>query len=210
MTNSPPGIAPTGGKKPYLGTNPIAFGFPTPSGPPLIVDMSSSMVARGKIILAAKQGEEIPSGWALDEEGIETTSPNAALKGSVLPLGGAKGYALATAIEMFSGVLSGAAFGTNVASIYDDQAGPANVGHHFILYHLEHWMPMKVYYERITRFLEELKAIPPANKGTEITYPGERRYRRYLERKAKEIPLSDVVIAELNQLAFECRLPQSL
>ncbi|MFS8514067.1 MAG: Ldh family oxidoreductase, partial [Planifilum fulgidum] len=81
LTNSPPGIPPHGGKKAFLGTNPIAFGFPTPLGPPLIVDMSSSVVARGKIILAARQGEPIPSGWAIDREGRETTDPVEALQG---------------------------------------------------------------------------------------------------------------------------------
>jgi LDH2 family malate/lactate/ureidoglycolate dehydrogenase len=81
MSNSPPGIAPWGGRSAYFGTNPIAFGFPTKRKPPVIVDMSSSVVARGRIILAAKQRLAIPEGWAIDEEGVVTTDAKAALKG---------------------------------------------------------------------------------------------------------------------------------
>lgn len=111
-TNSPPGIAPRGGKKAYFGTNPIAFGFPTRREPPVVVDMSSSVVARGNIINAAREGEPIPKGWAIDEEGKPTTDAAAALRGAVLPLGGAKGYALALADE----VISGGAFRSRVWS----------------------------------------------------------------------------------------------
>jgi LDH2 family malate/lactate/ureidoglycolate dehydrogenase len=131
LTNSPPGIPPHGGRRAYLGTNPVAFGFPTRQGPPLIVDMSSSVVARGKIILAAREGKAIPSGWAIDREGRETTDPVAALQGAVLPVGGVKGYALAAAVEVLAGVLSGAAFGPHVQNLYEDGQSAADVGHFF-------------------------------------------------------------------------------
>lgn len=201
MTNTPPGIVPTGGREPRLGTNPVAFGFPVNDGPPLIVDLATSMVARGKVILAAREKKPIPKGWAVDENGMDTTDPSAALKGAMLPVGGAKGYALACAIEMFCGVLSGAAFGKNVVSIYEEEAGFAGVGHHFILYHVPHFMSLKEYGKRMDAFLQMLKDTPPSPNSDGVYYPGERRYQRYLQRKKRGIPLSDEVVKDLNDIA---------
>ncbi len=206
-TNSPPGIAPWGGKKAYFGTNPIAFGFPTRREPPVIVDMSSSVVARGRIILAATEGQTIPEGWAIDEEGVETTDAAAALKGAVLPLGGAKGYALAMAVEIMSGVLSGAAFGPRVNNLYKDHDPPANVGHSFILLDVARWMPLDNYYTRMEQFLEEVKAIPRAREVEEVFYPGERRYLTYLKRAKEGVALPVAVREELDLLAAECGVP---
>ncbi|SEN50987.1 Malate/lactate/ureidoglycolate dehydrogenase, LDH2 family [Lihuaxuella thermophila] len=210
MTNSPSGMIPHGGRQAYLGTNPIGFGFPVRSGPPVIVDMSSSVAARGKIILAAKEGREIPSGWAVDADGAVTTDPVAALQGGVLPFGGAKGFALATAIEILAGVLSGAGFGPHVQSIYHDRHGAADVGHFFILLNIAHWMPIEAYYDRLDQFIKELKAIPLAKHAEEICYPGERRFRRWQDRRKNGIPLSGDVCMELQKLAKICRVPFSL
>lgn len=212
MTNSPPGIPPWGGKKAYFGTNPIAFGFPTRNEPPVIVDMSSSVVARGKIILADKVGGSIPLGWAMDEDGVETTDPAAALKGAVMPLGGAKGYALAMAIEIMCGVLSNAAFGPHVNNLYKDQDPPANVGHSFILLNIEQWMPLAHYYDRMEQFLQEIKGVPTAKGVDHILYPGERRYHTFQERMQQGIALSGEVRGELLNLAekFGVMLPDSI
>ena len=185
MTNSPPGIAPWGGKQAFLGTNPIAFGFPVQDRPPVIIDMSSSVVARGKIILADKEGRSIPPGWALDADGRETTDPKAALQGSVMPLGGAKGYALAMAVEIMTAIMSGAAFGPNVNNLYKDGDGPADVGHAFVLFDLKRWLNMEQYFQYIYKFLNDIKQSPLASDAEHILYPGERReaaYRRNLER----------------------------
>lgn len=204
MTNSPPGIAPWGGKKAYFGTNPIAFGFPTRQEPPVIVDMSSSVVARGKIILAAAEGREIPEGWAIDEEGIETTDATAALRGAMLPLGGAKGYALAMAVEIMAGVLSGAAFGPHVNNLYKDDSPPANVGHSFIVLDIARWMPLDDYYVRMDQFLNEVKSVPRAKEIEEIYYPGERRYLTHLQRAKEGVALPGAVQEELERLAVDC------
>ncbi|MDB5084579.1 MAG: malate dehydrogenase [Bacilli bacterium] len=207
MTNSPPGIPPWGGKRAYFGTNPIAFGFPVRQEPPVIVDMSSSVVARGKIILAAKLGQSIPFGWAIDEEGRETTDPSAALRGAVLPLGGAKGYALAMAIEVVCGVLSGAAFGPHVNNLYNDQDPAANVGHFFLVLDIEKWMNLDDYFLRMDQFLQEVKETPIAKDFEEILYPGERRYRTYLQNKTSGIDLSPEIQQELEQLGAGCGVP---
>ena len=106
FVNSAPAIAATGGSTPILGTNPIAFAVPgTPD--PLVVDLSLSVAARGKILQAAKEGTAIPGDWAVDETGSPTTDPERALAGALLPIGGAKGFALALVVEVLSGVLAG-------------------------------------------------------------------------------------------------------
>jgi LDH2 family malate/lactate/ureidoglycolate dehydrogenase len=200
MTNSPPGIPPWGGKKAFFGTNPIAFGFPTRQAPPVIIDMSSSVVARGKIILANKIGEDIPLGWAIDDHGVETTDPAAALRGAVLPLGGAKGYALAMAIEIMCGVLSGAAYGPHVNNLYKDGDSAANVGHSFILLDISRWMPIEDYFDLMEKFLKEVKDVPVAAGTDEIFYPGERRYQKYAARSVAELAVSREVAEELRGL----------
>ncbi|WP_245850724.1 Ldh family oxidoreductase [Paenibacillus herberti] len=203
MTNSPPGIAPWGGKKAFLGTNPLAFGFPSRSGPPVIIDMSSSVVARGKIILANKTGESIPQGWAMDENGVETVNPAAALRGAVLPLGGAKGYALALAIEMMCGVLSGAAYGPHVNNLYRDEDPPANVGHSFILMDIAKWMDMDDYFDLSDQLLREMKESPKASGTDEIFYPGERRSKEHTKRSGAGLTVPLEVVGELKRLGEE-------
>jgi len=204
MTNSPPGIPPWGGRKAFFGTNPIAFGFPTREKPPIIVDMSSSVVARGKIILADKEGKSIPTGWAIDEHGEETTNAADALKGAVLPLGGPKGDALAMAVEMMSAVLSQAAFGPHVNNLYKEGDPPAGVGHSFILLDMSRWMEIEQYYALTEQFIQEMKQVPLAKQADGILYPGERRYRTYTENSQQGIKLSQEVLRELAEVGHDC------
>lgn len=210
FTNSPPGIAPWGGTEAYFGTNPIAFGFPTKDRPPVIIDLSTSTVARGKIILAEKQGKTIPEGWAIDEYGRPTTNASEALQGSVLPLGGAKGAALAMAVEILSGVLTGAAFGPEVKSIYEEnEKGTANVGHFFILMDIEKFMDIHVFLQSMQSLLEGVKSTRKASGVEEIRIPGERRHRESEKRKTEGIFLPPEVENELRRLAeeYEVRFP---
>ncbi|MET3699436.1 malate dehydrogenase (NAD) [Bacillus oleivorans] len=201
FTNSPPGIPPWGGIKPFFGTNPIAFGFPASNEKPIIIDMSTSVVARGKIILAAKQGDSIPKGWAIDEQGFDTEDPCKALQGAVLPMGGAKGFALALAVEIFAGVISGAVYGPHVRSIYEEIEEKANVGHFFVLFDIEKFMPINHFQQIMTAFLEEMKNVPKQPNVTDILFPGERRYSEWQKRTKEGIFLSKAVDNELQSLA---------
>jgi LDH2 family malate/lactate/ureidoglycolate dehydrogenase len=119
-SNAPPTMAPWGGVDPYVGTNPYAYGVPAGEHRPIVLDMATSIVARGKIILAAERGEPIPEGWAIDAEGNPTTDAQEALAGSVLPFGGPKGYALSLMIDIMAGALTGAGFGPGINSMYDN------------------------------------------------------------------------------------------
>lgn len=132
VTNSPPAIAPWGGNKPLFGTNPIAFAVPRTGQDPLVIDMSLSVVARGKIMHAAKTGQPIPEGWALDQEGRATTDPEQALQGSMLPVGGPKGTALALVVEVLAATMTGANFSFEASSFFTAEGEPPKVGHYLL------------------------------------------------------------------------------
>lgn len=207
-TNSPPGIAPWGGKRAFLGTNPIAFGFPAEDGsPPVIVDLSSSVVARGKIISAHQLGEPIPEGWALDSDGRPTTDAAAALRGSLLPLGGAKGYALALAIEMLCGVLAQAAVGPRVGNLYRDEDGRADIGHMLLLFRIWHWLEPEAYFRTVRTLVEDIKAVPLREGAERIRIPGERRFHSAAVREKIGVPVPDRVRRELEQWGERCGVP---
>ncbi|NHM26545.1 Ldh family oxidoreductase [Desulfofundulus sp. TPOSR] len=202
FTNTPPGIPPWGGRRPYFGTNPIAFAFPTDKHP-VVVDMSSSTVARGNIILAAKEGREIPPGWAIDADGRPTTDPQKALEGAVLPVGGAKGYALALAVEVMSGIISGSAYGPEVGWIYDESLKPVDIGHSFIAIDVSRLMPVETFHERMADMIRGIKAVPLAEGFERILIPGERRQMKADERLTGGIPVSENLLKEFNELAGE-------
>jgi (2R)-3-sulfolactate dehydrogenase (NADP+) len=128
FANTPSAMAATGGSKALFGTNPLAFACPMQGRPPLVVDLALSTVARGKIVIAARDGKPIPPGWAVDASGQPTTDAKAALTGTLLPLGGAKGAALALMVEVLSAALTGANFAFEASPFLDDQGGPPGTG----------------------------------------------------------------------------------
>lgn len=166
--NSPQAIAPWGGSKPLFGTNPIAFGFPRADAPPVVVDLSLSKVARGKVKLAADEGREIPEGWALDADGNATTDAAAGMGGSMIPLGDAKGAALVLAVEIMAAAMTGAHFGYEASSFFDDKGGPPRVGQ-FILGFNPGPLSGGSYAERLEVLLSAVTDQP----GTRL--PGSRR-----------------------------------
>ena len=126
--NSPKAIAPWGGSEGVFGTNPIAFAAPRRADPPLVIDLSLSKVARGKVMVAAKQGEAIPEGWALDRYGKPTTDAEAAMQGTMLPMGDAKGAALVLMVEVLAAALTGAKLGFEASSFFTADGEPPGVG----------------------------------------------------------------------------------
>ena len=133
FSNTPSGIAPWGGYRGSFGTNPIAFACPRKALHPLVVDLSLSRVARGKIMLASKEGKPIPEGWALDRDGKPTTDADAALQGTMLPIGDAKGAALALMVEILSAGLARANFAFEASSFFDAEGPPPAIAQSFIL-----------------------------------------------------------------------------
>jgi (2R)-3-sulfolactate dehydrogenase (NADP+) len=133
VANAPAAIAPWGSKQPLFGTNPIAFAAPRALEPPLVIDLSLSRVARGKVMNAKKSGKSIPLGWALDSGGQPTTDPEAALAGSMVPIGEAKGTALALMVEILAAVLGGAQLSADMPSYFTADGPPPGSGQ-FLLF----------------------------------------------------------------------------
>lgn len=128
FANTPGAIAPWGGSKPVFGTNPIAFAAPLAGREPVVIDMALSRVARGPIVAARQKGQAIPEGWALDADGKPTTDPAAALAGTMVPLGEAKGATLAMMVEILAAALVGTHFAFQASSFLDDKGGPPDTG----------------------------------------------------------------------------------
>jgi len=190
MSNASQTMPPTGGVRPFIGTNPLCIGVPAGEENPFILDMATSVVARGKIIVAAQKGEPIPLGWAIDKEGNPTTDAEAALEGSVLPVGGAKGYAISMFIDILSGVLTGAGYGQYVNNMYENWEEPQNVGHFFIAIDISRFMPIEQFKRRVDQYIRQIKSEPRAPGVNEILVPGEieRRQTEYRKRHGIELP----------------------
>lgn len=203
MSNAPATMAPWGGKEPYFGTNPYAYGIPAGNNKPIILDMATSVVARGKVILAEKRGESIPEGWAIDKDGKPTTNSKAALDGSVLPFGGPKGYAISLMIDVMSGVLTGAGFGPHINQIYGDYDKSQNVGHFFQLIDINKFMPEAEFKNRIDQMINEIKSSSKADGVEEIFLPGEIEENIEEDRLKNGITLPRDVYEEIKQVGAE-------
>lgn len=209
-TNAEPSMAPQGGYQAYFGTNPLAVSFPTEKEYVIKIDLSTSLVARGNIVAARKRGEAIPEGWALDAEGNPTTDAEKALMGTVLTMAGHKGYALALMVDVFSGVLSGSAFGSSVGSMYRDMGRKQDVGHFFCLMDIDAFMDVAVFKKRISRMIDEIKASKKRQGVEEVLIPGERSFRKAEENREKGIPVGEETIKEFRELCDEYRIPFTL
>jgi LDH2 family malate/lactate/ureidoglycolate dehydrogenase len=207
VCNTPKAMPPWGGREAFLGTNPLAFAAPAGDGAePVVVDMATTVVARGNIIMAARQGAPIPADWALDAEGRPTTDAAAALAGAVLPMAGAKGYALALMIEILAAIISGSAYGPQVRSPYEDSQEPTDSGIWVMAFNVSALMPAPLYAQRMGALLEAIHASPAA-PGQETRVPGERRAQTRQERLAGGVPLDAATRAELETLAVETGVP---
>lgn len=207
FTNSLAAMAPWGANEACLGTNPIAFGFPRKEALPIIADMSTSLVARGKVLLAAKMGKPIPSDWALDEEGNPTTDPNRAAHGLLLPLGGPKGYALALCTDVLSGVFTGADC-LSLAGSYANGKMKAGIGHFYLVMRPDLFLSLQDYYARIEHFVAEITSRKKQSGVDRIYLPGERE--QILEEKLRRegIVFPQSVTAEIQKLSEEYHVSQ--
>ncbi len=195
--NSPAAMPMWGGKRALFGTNPIAAAFPRRGAPPMVVDLSLSEVARGKLMVAAREGKPIPAGWALDKHGNPTTDPKAGLEGMMLPAGGAKGAMLALTVELLACALSGSAFGFESDSFFVEEGRPTRIGQALLAIDPDALAGREVFLDRV----ETLVAAMLADEGVRL--PGDRR-RANRERIAKEgIALAPDLAAKIRALAGE-------
>jgi LDH2 family malate/lactate/ureidoglycolate dehydrogenase len=163
--------------------------------------MSTSVVARGRIVMAQKEGRAIPPGWAIDEEGIPTEDPATALRGAVLPMAGYKGAGLALMIDVLCGVLTGAAFGRHIVDLYDEGNRHQNVGHFFIAIAVEAFMPVPAFTGRLRQFAAEVRAQPRLPDVERIYVPGEIEFAAADKAAHTGVAVSEAGWTELRDLA---------
>ncbi|MBD8137335.1 ureidoglycolate dehydrogenase [Bacillus sp. CFBP 13597] len=164
-------VVPFGGKTSFLGTNPIAYGVPAKTKKPYILDMATSNVAWGKILQAREEGKEIPEGWGVDEHGAAVTDPNKVV--SLSTFGGPKGYGLSVIVDVFSGLLAGAAFGPHIGKMYDDLDKKRKLGHYFCVINPSFFTDTDIFLEQMDQMIEELKQVEPAPGFDRVYVPGE-------------------------------------
>ena len=197
FTNSPAAINAWGGKRPLFGTNPIAAAFPRQSNPPLVIDLSLTEVARGKIMLAAKEGKPIPVGWALDASGAPTTDAGAALTGSMAAIGGPnspKGVMLALMVELICVALTGAHFGFENDSFFEPGKAAA-IGHAIMAVDPGALGGAAVYHERIETLLAAMLL------DEQVRLPGERRRQIVKASQTGGIAVPEAMLRDLHRLA---------
>jgi L-2-hydroxycarboxylate dehydrogenase (NAD+) len=199
-TNSSPAIPAWGGRTAFLGAAPFAAAIPG-GHTPYVLDMAMTVIARGKIRLAAMHGEEIAEGLALDADGRPTRDAKKAFEGVCLPFGGVKGAALSMLMDLMCGVLTGANYAGTVKSLYFDHSEPQNVGHVCIAIRPDLFMPQHEFDQRMDHFAETLKAQPRAAGVDEILMPGEPEERVEAERRRTGIPVTQDVIRLLREEA---------
>lgn len=185
VANSPEAMAPWGGNRRIYGTQPIAFGAPRKSGLPLVIDLALSQVARGNILTAKQAGKPIPEGWATDGQGRPTTDAEIALtEGMLLPMGGAKGAALALLVEVLAGPLTGAALSAEASSFFTTEGKPPAVGQYFIVIDPDAFSGREHFLNRIEVIMESIAS----QEGARI--PGSRReaLRKKAEKEGLNVP----------------------
>ena len=208
-TNGGPAMAPWGGRKKIIGTNPWSVATPAGTYPPFLMDMANTGVARGKIYLAHNRRERIPEGWAIDKDGAPTTDPQAAIEGIILPMAGHKGYAIAMMVDVLSGVLTGGGFLSQVHSPYKT-AENSNCGHFMIAVNIEALQPLAQFNARMEQYIDELKSVPLAQGHDEVFYPGEIEANNDRDNRQTGILLPEDTCASLAAIAADTGLVDKL
>jgi LDH2 family malate/lactate/ureidoglycolate dehydrogenase len=213
MTNATKLVAPLWGAERMLGTNPIAIAFPGLEEPPVVIDLATSAVAYGKIEIASRNGHSIPAGWAVDREGIVTTSPEGMIDGgALLPLGsdrdhgGHKGYCLAVMVDMLSAVLSGANWGPFVPPFALRQEVPTRsvgkgIGHFFGALRIDGFIDPEEFKRRVDEWVRAFRAAKPAPGTAGPLIPGDPERHAEAVRRASGVPLVQAVVDDLRDVA---------
>jgi len=193
-------MVPWGGAEAMLGNNPFAVALPAGAETPVVLDMACSVAARGKIIVAAKEGVPIPADWAVGPDGQPTTDAVEALKGFVQPVGGPKGYALTLIIGLLSSMLSGAHFGSEVTHMYDDLERPQNIGHLFGVLPIALFEDVATFHRRMEKAVADIRGVRRAPGVERVYLPGEREEISAERLRRDGIPIGLGVLAELDEM----------
>jgi LDH2 family malate/lactate/ureidoglycolate dehydrogenase len=207
-TNAPATVAPTGGRTAMLGTNPFAIAIPAGQEQPMVLDLATTVVARGRVMLYAKQNKPLEPGWAFDERGVPTTDPHAALKGLLAPIGGYKGYGISLAIDLLCGVLTGSSYGSHFPGfLADNLKEPTDVGSVFAAINVESFMDLPEFKASMDKALREMKNSERAEGVKRIYIPGEIELETKADRLKNGIPIPDAVVQDFIALGQELGIP---
>ena len=207
-TNAPAVVAPTGGRTAMFGTNPICIAIPADKELPVVLDLATTVVARGRINLYAKQNKPLEPGWAFDEHGAPTTDPHAALKGLLAPIGGYKGYGIMLAVDFLCGVLTGSNYGTHFPGfLADNMIDPTDVGSVFAAVNVESFMDLPEFTAAIDKAVREIKTSTRSAGVDRIYIPGEIEFEVKAHRLVHGIPIPAEVVKDFINLGRELALP---
>jgi L-2-hydroxycarboxylate dehydrogenase (NAD+) len=200
-------MAPWGGTELLLSTNPIAVAVPALEEPPVVLDMATSVAAYGKVKGAASRGESMPEGWMIDRQGRPITDPQRSGEGSLLPIGGPKGYGLALVFSLLAGVLNGAAVGRETIDFNADQVSPTNTGHLIVAISVAAFGDVTEFKRSVDRVIRDLHASPTLPGVAAVRVPGERSHQIRIQREREGIPLHSALLARLDALAEKLGVP---
>jgi len=221
MTNSTKLVAPLWGAERMLGTNPIAIGFPGKKEPPIVIDMATSAVAYGKVEMARRTGASIPSGWAINSDGVVTAKPEDMIEGgSLLPLGsdrehgGHKGYCLAVMVDILSCVLSGANWGPFAPPFalrqeieIPTRSVGKGIGHFFGVMRIDGFIDPDAFKAQVDEYIRVFRATKPASGTNGTIIPGDPERQAERVRRDKGVPLVPAVIEELRDISSKTGIP---
>lgn len=197
FTNAPASIAPVGGRRPVVGTNPFSLAAPDDTGGAhVLIDQSASVIAKSEIMKHAREGLPIPKEWALDPDGEPTTDPNIALKGSMAPAGGYKGVGVALMVEIMAAAMTGATLGINASPFSGTKGGPPKTGQFFLAIDPD-TTSSGLFAERVTTLVEDMHDMP----GVRVPGDGRKAAQRRAHRKG--IVVNKATMTKINDWLSE-------
>ncbi|MEE3488616.1 MAG: Ldh family oxidoreductase [Bulleidia sp.] len=211
LSNSEAAVTPWGGSKPMLGTNPISLGIPAGNGDSFNMDMATSVVARGKVVLAQKEGKSIPEGWAVDKNGKMTTDPNAVLDGGcMLPFGGPKGYAISLAIDLLASCLGGALNCRETHHFWTDYENPQDVGYFMVVIDPTKLRPADEFFPAVQKEFSVFRNAPTAAGVKQVLIPGDIEAHNQEKSMDEGVELTDAVVEELRELGKKYNVSENI
>jgi LDH2 family malate/lactate/ureidoglycolate dehydrogenase len=199
-------LPPWGGMESLLGTNPIAIAVPALEEPPVVMDMSPTVTAYGKVRLKASRGEEMPVGWMIDKEGKPLTDPKRAEEGHLLPIGDYKGYALSLMIGLLAGSLNRAAIGRDIFDFNKHLDRATNTGQSIVALSVEAFAPALEFKRGVDAMVRTIRSSPRLPGVDRIWLPGEQSHTKWLDRTKNGIPLPPPLRKSLDELAMELKI----
>ena len=200
MSNTCPLVAPSGGRKATIGNNPFSYAAPGEKYRAILFDICMSVVASGKLIIAAAEGKKIPKEWILDAQGNPTDDPSEIYRDAImLPFASHKGYGFAVMVELLCGVLAGAGITEDVHSWNTVPGMDADTGHCFIVINPEFFGGLDIFKKRTDLLIDRMLATPPAAGVDKVRYPGEIEFEKEADAKVNGIPLPESSVDELKR-----------